>query len=257
MQVQPDELIPGERYFLKWGTKGISNIKPHKNIVDFFIILECEFIKHFDNQYFDARLEFRNTHIPVDTLIENNIIDQQGEFIPRDFDDPLFPYRSDKFFYKPHRRDVGLFRIIRIVSTAYYGIVSNEARGFKNNKIDQNPYGPNFINKHTKINTGDIIMGETLIWVDLSRVKIIKQIDKQKLYEDKTVDKLVSQNMNILEEDFTAKAIKPFLGGRRRKSRKTRKTRKTRKNKGITRSRRYRGGWLQQPDKTVLPVSGS
>jgi hypothetical protein len=91
-------------------------------------------------------------------------------------------------------------------------------------------------------------MNETLIWVDLSRVKIIKQIDKQKLYEDKTVDKLVSENMNMLGEDFTAKAIKPFLGGRRRKTRKKRKTKKKR----ITRSRRYRGGWLQSNETKIF-----
>jgi hypothetical protein len=245
MQVQPDQLIPGEKYFLKWSSK--SKTKTN-DILDFFVILECEFIKHYDNQYFDARLEFRFNRIPVDTLIENNIIDQQGELIPRDFDDPLFPYRSDKFFYKPNIRDIGLFRIIRLVSTADYGVVSNEAQGFKNNRYDQNPYLPNFINKHTKINTGDIIMNETLIWVDLSRVKIIKQIDKQKLYEDKTVDKLVSENMNMLGEDFTAKAIKPFLGGRRRKTRKKRKTKKKR----ITRSRRYRGGWLQSNETKIF-----
>ena len=229
MEIQPDQLIPGERYFLKWGVSGPT-------VIGSFVILECEFIKHYDNRFINERIQLRLRRILSASLVENNITTDQGEIIPRDFDDPLFPYKSDRFFYKPDIKGIGLFRIIRLVSTAEKGIVSNEAQGFKNNRYDQNPYLPNFINKNTKINTGyNIIMGETLIWVNLSRVKIIKKpIDKQKLYEDKTADTLFSIN-TTLKGDFTSQSVKPFLGGRKRKSRKTRKEKKNSKRKGKSR----------------------
>lgn len=130
--ISPKKLIPGKNYLLKW----VGNNK--KNI----IILECEFIKYYDDSFyvdFEDYLskmvamghsvfrqeQIREEMIPIaNRLVENNIFEINNPSIFKEypFDNPLYPYRTvlmrrirfrtieDKIQNK--NIDIGLFKYI-------------------------------------------------------------------------------------------------------------------------------------------------
>ena len=231
-ELNPDQLIPGETYLLKWSSTNKNNTV---NIV----ILECEFLHHYDNQYAAAYLNL-NIEGEFDASLTGNILDEQGLVISYPFEHPLYPYSDVKFFNRPIIKGIGLFRVIRLYSTSFNSITSNEEQGLKNNKFDRNPYALTQLSLSTKINTGNKInMGETLIWVNLDKVKIIKPIREKVLnLQKEAVEGWMSQVSDVTRDPSgIAENVKTYLGGRKRKTRRKskrnnkRKSKKNRKNK--------------------------
>lgn len=227
-ELNPDQLIPGETYLLKW-----SSTKSN-GAVD-IVILECEFLHHYDNQYADAYVNL-NTEGEFDASLTGNILDEQGLVISYPFEHPLHPYSDIKFFTRPNIKGIGLFRVIRLYSTTFNSITSNEEQGLKNNIYDRNPYALTQLSLSTKINTGNKInMGETLMWVNLDKVKIIKSIREKVLnLQKEAVEGWMSQVSDVTRDPSgIAENVKTYLGGRKRKTRRktTRKTRRNNKRK--------------------------
>lgn len=224
-EVTPEQLVHGETYLLKW-----SSTKPNGTHI---VILECEFLHHYDNQYATAYVNL-NTEGEFDPSLTGTIF-ENGLVIQRPFDHPLHPYSDVKFFTKPIIKGIGLFRVISLFSTAFNSITSNKEQGFKNNKYDRNPYTLDQLLLSTKNNTGNkMIMGETLMWVNLDKVKIIKSIREKVLnLQKEAVEGWMTQvaDINTGSDDITTN-IKTYLGGRKRKTRRKSKRNNKRKSKG-------------------------
>jgi len=219
MEVEPDQLVHGEIYLLKW-----ASVKPDGSVHN-MAVLECEFLHHYNNQYAVVYENLIHEGI-LDESLTGNILNEQGTIIQREFEDPLYPYSDYLFFTTKNIKGIGLFRAIRLVSTTFKGVISNEENGFKNNKYDKNPYTATLF-LSSKINTGNKInMGETLMWVNLDRVKIIKKFDREKPLQEKGIDAWMSE----LPDDITNNT-KTYLGGRKRKTRRKSKRKTRRKSK--------------------------
>jgi hypothetical protein len=235
-EVTSDQLVPGKIYLLKWSSQ-------NKNGTVDIVILECEFIHHYDNQYSDAYVNL-NTQGDFDASLTGNILDEQGFVIPHPFDHPLHPYSDIKFFTRSNIEGIGLFRVISLFSTTFNGVTSNKEHGLKNNKYDRNPYTLTQLVFSTKIDTGNKIkMGETLMWVNLDRVKIIKPIKEKVLkLQGEAVDAWMSQVTDVTRDPTgIAETVKTYLGrptGMGRKGKTRRK--KGRKSKGKSKKNRSR-----------------
>lgn len=224
-ELNPDQLIPGETYLLKWSATNKNNTV---NIV----ILECEFLHHYDNQYAAAYLNLK-IEGELDASLTGTILDEQGLVIQREFDHPLYPYSDARFFSRPIIKGIGLFRVIRLYSTTFNSITSNEEQGLKNNKYDSDPFKFLQLPLSTNNNTGNkIIMGETLLWVNLDKVKIIKSIREKVLnLQKEAVEGWMSQVSDVTRDPSgVAENVKTYLGGRKRKTR--RKSKRNNKRKG-------------------------
>ena len=227
-EVNSDQLIPGETYLLKWSSTNSNGT------VD-IVILECEFLHHYDNQYADAYVNL-NSQGEFDASLTGNILNEEGLVISRPFEHPLYPYSDIKFFNRTNIKGIGLFRVISLFSTTFKSITSNEEHGFKNNKYDRNPYTLTKFLLSTKINTGNRInMGETLMWVNLDKVKIIKSFRERLLkLQKEAAEGWMSQVSDVTRDPVDiADNIKSFLGGRKRKTRRktTRKSKRNNKRK--------------------------
>lgn len=222
-EVNPDQLVHGEIYLLKWSSS-------NKNGTVDIVILECEFLHHYDNQYATAYVNL-NTQGVFDESLTGNIY-ENGFIKPQPFEHPLHPYSDVKFFNRPNIKGIGLFRVISLYSTTFNSITSNKEHGFKNNKYDRNPY--TLIKLSTKINTGNKInMGETLMWVNLDKVKIIKSIrDKVIKLQGEAAEGWMTQVSDVTRDPSgIVDNIKTYFGGRKRKTRRKSKRNNKRNNK--------------------------
>jgi len=155
-----NNLIPGQKYLLT-----------SENDPDNIVVLECEFIKYYNNQYledfmqYDRKLEMEgNPQIPAGLV--GTVFNKKGNVIRPvvNFDNELYPYyrfRQISQYRSPH---IGLFRFIRIVSIRYKGIpVDIPSPKF----VGRNMFYP--FNTKSYINTVSLIENVTLMWVYLEK----------------------------------------------------------------------------------------
>lgn len=167
-----EPLIPGQKYFLKWIT-----VKPNGKIHN-MVILEGEFIKYYNNSYYEKYKDFINDIEPNQELIQT-IINQDEQIIEYPFDNPLYPYCEwDKL-----SNNFGLFKIISVIKTVFKGNFNSPWRG-------NNPYNFVTLQHNTIINNTNkkINYGETLMWVNLDKVQIRPKINKLKLLQEKAIE---------------------------------------------------------------------
>lgn len=137
-------LVPGNKYYLKWVGKNPAN----------FIVLECEFIKYYDNRFYEnVKSVFQNSHnfysnlftqnsgFTLDQIrqqqeelrnrmLENDVYeimpDGKVEYKEHPFDNPLYPYKSLLTMKKiinyqklgKEYGNIGLFKFLRVVKVA-------------------------------------------------------------------------------------------------------------------------------------------
>jgi len=200
-----NQLISNNIYLLKW-----NSIKPDGSIHN-MVVLKCQFIKYFNNNYCRQFIHYKINDIDAPEELVGNILTDNLEIITYPFDHPLYPY--SRFFKGTFNNgcNLGLFKVLSIENSIFKG----KKQPFRGN----NPYKFVTLNSNTLINTPQIIYNETLIWVDLDKVKIRPYIDKMKLLQEKAVNSLP------LIEDVKKYNIHSYLGGikkriKRNKSRK-------------------------------------
>lgn len=229
-------LVPGEKYLLKWVT-----INPNTNNIHNMVVLECEFIKYNNNQYYTSFMNYLDNE-EIDPELENTLItnnenqpdheNQPDILIQYPFEHELYPYaaglRANKFF-----ENLGLFKFIRVVNQFFKG----ENRPFRGN----NPYNFVSLKANTLINTDNLINNETLMWVNLDSVVIRPKLDTDKMIQEKGIDviadNMTPENTNEIIPEDVRRYTKEFVGGKKTKKNK-RKTRKTKRNKKRRKTRK-------------------
>lgn len=223
-----EDLVPGKNYFLKW-----ASVKPNGTIHN-MVVLEGEFIKYYDNKYYENYVNYmNNTDIEPHEELIGTILNPDERNIQFPFDNPLYPYSNmhTRFPLKENSfKNMGLFRILRLVKTVFKGVPDaanwNDPYRFinlsYNTMINRN-------NSNNKIN-----YGETLMWVNLNDpdTSIRPVIDKVKLLQEKAVETF---EIPAAKEDMH-REIKSYLGGKKR--RKTNRRRKTNKRRKTNRRRK-------------------
>lgn len=225
-----DNLVPGEIYLLKF-----SRVSA-KNEITYMVVLECEFIKYNDDQYSQEYMDFANDEdedaVPTGNLIGNIYqYDEHGTYdvIPREFDDPLYPYSRYLFFGK-----AGLFKLLKFrEDLTIFKKVKSKVRG--NNEYNNTAFSLAGSGSAYK-NTENLINGQTLIWADLDKVKIRPMLDKTGMFHSNALD---AWGINETIGDDTIHHIKRFLkkenktkhtntrgGSRKSKKRHTKKNNK-------------------------------
>lgn len=216
-------MIPGQKYLLKFASR-----HPTTNVIVNNVVLECEFIHNYDDTYRNAYIEYHNMvgedAVMPDSLMEN-IYDENENHIDHPFDHPLYPYKYYEKFFQNNNVGIGLFRVLRLVSTRFKGV---PGKGAMPNKFEKDPYSYVSISGNSVINTGSkIIMGQTLMWVNLSKCEIISKLNIEKMWQEKATDKL-----DLLPE--LKETIKGYYGRAKRTKKHTKKTPKNKKLKRKT-----------------------
>lgn len=225
-------LIPGQKYLIKckiddnnWG------------------VLECEFIKYYDNQYLDAFLKYHNElrefheenidapqAVLPDELAGTVMEDPNNIKRPDNFVNELYPYYRYKIneYITPY---IGLFRFIQIrylvnngKTLVYEGVYVGENPDDTRRRVTDGKFSGNnrmfsIFNRNLFINTGPLVNDVTLMWVylDKSNLSIRPKFDKVKALQEKAVDAY-----KFLPEGVSRK-IKENLGGKRKTRNKSRK----------------------------------
>jgi hypothetical protein len=108
-------LIPGQKYLIK-------SVTDNNN----WVILECEFIKYYNNQYLDAFMDYfdpQNEGEPPSVELVGTVLDNTNAhniLMPANFDNELYPYY--RYTISTHiSRYIGLFRFIKIIKLVYKG----------------------------------------------------------------------------------------------------------------------------------------
>jgi hypothetical protein len=215
-------LKPRQKYLLKW-----RSVKSNGQIHN-MIILEGEFIKHYNDEYCNAH----NIYIgapppppvpppppppvppvpppdPIEVLTGPILTPEDLRYVTYQFEDPLYPY-SQMSIKRPFGQGckIGLFRITGIRKSIFKG----QERPFRGRpeEPEGNPYKFVSLSQYTLINTDSIIYNETLMWVDLNQVQIKPVVNKEKLFQEKAVDTY----SNALNTDVLS-VVKEFLGGKK------------------------------------------
>jgi hypothetical protein len=227
MEVSKTDLVPGKKYFLKWG---ITNLT----------ILEFEFIKYFDNSILEPATKYLDEDIDEEDLDEEEfesfrnplvgkIITSDDAKISLAFDNPLYPYMNTSMIMRKAKK-IGLFKFIRVVNIKYNDPKKNTGSLPKRITLPNNYL-------HVVNNTTNIyIPNETLVWVNLDKVKIIEPNVEERIYQAKALTEIEQE----LPYDMTRQigefvGSKEYLnkgkGGKKSKSNKYKNKSKRHKNK--------------------------
>ena len=224
------DLLPNEVYFLKWVQRSVGEDR------DSLLVLKGEFLKYYDNRYREDYLEYEVDGEEPSRELFGSILNDAGEPIPYDFENPLYPYNHFKrvILDRDNPANVGLFRIISIEKCKNWG---------KDSTIRYSVIAQTRMSAITIKNTR--VIGEgTLLWVDLDEVREIRDaFNKRLALEEKAVE------ATPLPDDIKREELSKHLDiPRRRRTIQTRQNIRTRRGKYQYRggksksSRRRRGG---------------
>lgn len=200
--ISPKKLVPGKNYFLKW--KG-------RFFMSDALVMECQFIKYFDNIYGKDCLDYleltdpdnsdNNPNDPkllaIKSRLTGTILDENEKLIRTyPFDHPLYPYTypfPGGSIPQWHKETIGLFRYVRIVKLIIDGKdVTNKFNDQtlekylkKNRKLEGHLYNTLFSD-----NSGILVPNETLMWVnfkDTAFVQVIEADVEQRIIHEKTL----------------------------------------------------------------------
>lgn len=246
-------LIPGRRYLIKCVTG--ANI----------VVLECEFIKYYNNQYFVPFVQYNEALIAynegrgdppqfpeelVGTILNEDY--NQSLVDAPNFDDELYPYYRYRIG-TPLTPYIGLFRFIRVVTIVYNGatIVNNgelvpayaAEYGPDMTKYGHVMFKPFRINAY--VDTSRTLTNNvTRMWVNLDKVNlsIRPKLDKEKMLQEKGVEAFAQRL-----PEYVKLEIKDKLGGKRKSNtqKKGKGRRKITKRK-ITKGKKRRSKTLRR-----------
>jgi hypothetical protein len=177
-------------YLLKWSSNNGGNL----------LSIRCEFIKYFDKRYCDDYIDYRLYDDEPSASLIGTILTEGGEAIQHNFDNPLYPYSRfhSAILYQNNQRNVGLFKVINIVSCMDDGMDTT----FNSSPFAESQLGQSFIR-----NTPGVMEEGTLMWVDLNGVNnIMPALNQERAVQHHAADKLP------LPEDIIREEIKRNLG---------------------------------------------
>lgn len=252
--IPPNRLVPGKNYFLKW--KGRYFMRET-------LVLECQFIKYFDNSYGKDCIDYLDLTDPdndnnnpndpklisLRNRLRGTILDERDRPITTyPFDHPLYPYTypfPGGMLPQWDKETIGLFRYVRIVKLIIDGKdVTNKFNNQtlekylkKNDRLHGHIYSTLFSN-----NSGILVSNETLMWVKFgvpASVQVLEANAEQRIIHEKTLKGLEE----MIGQDPTSEVAK-FVGSTEyldslKKGGKTKKhKRKTKKGKSKRRGKR-------------------
>lgn len=243
------ELIPGKKYFLKWVKQNIKGSENHLFItkVNELFIIECEFIKYYDNTYEQDYIKYiddirtghdagENFEVLSARLMDAKIISPFHKRIEPPFEDPLYPYNAQLV---RKNDNIGLFKFIRVVNKIYDGIQveldfnpGTLIRDFLFDTVNNSKY-PSFLLPD------DIVKVGTLFWINLGNVNIIESDVEQRIIHEKTLTGLEERLPTDMTREiakFVGSAEYMNKGGKKSKKRKNKSKKRKNKSKKLRRN---------------------
>ena len=210
-----NNLSVNDYYLLKWSSNNGRNL----------LSIRSEFIKYFDKRYINDYIDYRLYDDEPSASLIGTILTESGDPIIHDFENPLYPYSRfhSAILYQNNERNVGLFKVINIVSCMDEGMDTT----FNSSPFAESQLGQSFIR-----NTPGVMEAGTLMWVDLNGVNnIMPGLNTERAVQHQAANKLASRlpyDMIYEIKKNLGDPLPRLPGGSRRRRR-----RRGKKNKSI------------------------